>query len=72
METLDCKGMMCPMPIVELAKKIKKMQSGEELEMVSDDIGSREDVPAWAKKTGNALLETKEEGGVFHYRVKKK
>ncbi len=72
METLDCKGMMCPMPIVELSKKIKKMQPGEVLEMVSDDIGSKEDVPAWAKKTGNELLETREEGGILHYKIKKK
>jgi TusA-related sulfurtransferase len=72
METLDCKGMMCPMPIVELTKKMKKMKSGEVLEMLSDDVGSKEDVPAWAKKTGNELLETKEDGGVFHYKVMKK
>ncbi len=60
------------MPIVQLTKKMKTMQSGETLEMVSDDVGSKEDVPAWSKRTGNELLEMKETGGVFHYIVRKK
>jgi tRNA 2-thiouridine synthesizing protein A len=60
------------MPIVELTKKIKKMQPGEVLELLSDDVGSKEDVPAWSKRTGNELLETKEESGIFRYVIKKK
>ncbi len=71
-ETLDCRGLMCPMPIVKLAKQIKGMESGEVVELVSDDVGSKEDVPAWCKRTGHELLETKEEDGEFYYYVKKK
>ena len=55
-ETLDCKGLMCPMPIVKLAKKMKEMQVGKVLELICDDIGSKEDVPAWCKSTGNELV----------------
>ena len=55
-ETLDCKGLMCPMPIVKLAKKMKELPVGTVLEMISDDVGSKEDVPAWCKRTNNQLV----------------
>jgi tRNA 2-thiouridine synthesizing protein A len=70
-ETLDCKGLMCPMPIVQLAKKMKTMKVGDELELIANDIGSKEDVPAWCQRTGNQLVGMKEENGVFTYRIKK-
>jgi tRNA 2-thiouridine synthesizing protein A len=70
-ETLDAKGLMCPMPIVKLSKKMKEMPVGKVLELISDDIGSKEDVPAWCKRTGNELVSTKEEGGAYHYYIKK-
>ena len=70
-EVLDAKGLMCPMPIVQLAKKIKTMKVGDELDLISDDIGSKEDVPAWCTRTGNQLVEAKEANGVYTYRIKK-
>jgi tRNA 2-thiouridine synthesizing protein A len=70
-ETLDCKGLMCPMPIVKLAKKMKELPVGKVLEMISDDIGSKEDVPAWSKRTNNQLVESREENGVFYYYIKR-
>ena len=70
-ETLDCKGMMCPMPIVQLAKKMKTMKVGDEVILLADDVGSKADVPAWCHRTGNELVEATEEGGVFSYRIRK-
>ncbi len=70
-EVLDAKGLMCPMPIVQLAKKMKSMKVGEELDLISDDEGSKADVPAWCQRTGNELVAMKEENGVFTYRIKK-
>lgn len=70
-EVLDAKGLMCPMPIVQLAKKMKAMKVGDELDLISDDVGSKADVPAWCERTGNQLVETKEANGVFTYRIKK-
>ena len=70
-ETLDCKGQLCPMPIVQLTKKIKTMKVGDVVEMVADDLGSKEDVPAWCRRTGNELLDVKEDNGVFTFRVKR-
>ena len=70
-ETLDCKGLMCPMPIVKLAKKMKEIPVGKVLELIADDIGSKEDIPAWCRRTNNQLLEMKEESGVYYYYIKK-
>ena len=62
---------MCPMPVVQLAKKIKTVDIGQELELISDDVGSKEDIPAWCQRTGNELVEAKESGKIFTYRIKR-
>lgn len=54
--TLDAKGLLCPMPIVKLAKVIKELDSGHVVLLEATDPGSIPDVPAWARSTGNALL----------------
>ena len=70
-QTLDCKGLSCPMPIIKLSKTLKGMNSGEVLEMLGTDPGSKTDVPAWCEKTGNIFLETKEEDDCFKFYIKK-
>jgi TusA-related sulfurtransferase len=71
METLDCIDLECPLPTVELTKKMKKMKVGEELEMVSNEPNSKLDVTAWCRRTGNQLVSTREEQGHFYYHIKK-
>ena len=71
-EKLDCKGLSCPMPIIKLAKTMKKMQSGKVLEMLGTDPGSKDDVPKWCKKTGNDFIDASEENGVYIYHIRKK
>ncbi len=68
--TLDARGLMCPMPIVQLAKKAKELKSGQVLELLADDVGAKEDVPAWCSRTGNNLVGTEEEGKVFKFYIK--
>ena len=46
-QTLDCKGLSCPMPILKLAKEIKGMESGKVLELLGTDPGSKTDIPKW-------------------------
>ncbi|HJX04184.1 MAG TPA: sulfurtransferase TusA family protein [Thermoplasmata archaeon] len=70
--TLDAKGLMCPMPIVHLAKKVKEMKSGQILELLADDVGAKEDVPAWCSRTGNQLVATEEEGKILKFYIKMK
>ncbi len=72
-QTLDCKGLSCPMPMMKLAKTMKSMKPGEVLEMLGTDPGTKSDIPNWCKKTGNTLLEkTDLEGGVNRYVLQKK
>lgn len=70
-ETLDCKGLSCPMPILKLAKAIKGMESGKVLELLGTDPGSKNDIPAWCEKTGNEFLGMEEEAGVNKFYIKK-
>ena len=53
--TLDTKGMKCPLPIVQIAKAVKKMSPGQTLEICADDPAFSEDVKAWCNMTGNTL-----------------
>ncbi len=68
---LDCYGLLCPMPIIQTAMKIKEMTVGQILEVVSTDVGIKEDMPAWCRQTGHAYLGLEEEGDVFKVYVKK-
>ncbi|MCK5029311.1 MAG: sulfurtransferase TusA family protein [Bacteroidales bacterium] len=72
-ETLDCKGLSCPMPMMKLAKAIKGLNSGEVLEMLGTDPGTKSDLPKWCEKTGNTIVEEGEaESGVFRFLIQKK
>jgi tRNA 2-thiouridine synthesizing protein A len=68
---VDAKGQTCPMPVVMLAKAIKDVQPGQILAVYATDPGAKKDIPAWANKTGNTLLETVEEPGVLAFYIKK-
>jgi len=70
-ETLDCYGLLCPMPIIQTAKKIKEMELGEILEIVSTDAGIKEDMPAWCRQTGQEYLGLEEDGDIYKVYVKK-
>ena len=69
--TLDCVGLYCPMPIVKTSRKMKELKPGEVLEVVADDKGIKQDMPAWAQTTGNEFLGIEEDGGEIKVYVKK-
>ena len=68
----DSIGQLCPMPIVFLAKNMKKMEMGQVLEIHADDEGAHADIPAWCEQTGNEFLGEKPDDGHFRYYVRKK
>jgi len=70
-QSLDCVGLYCPMPIVKTAEKIKQLKLGEVLEVVADDKGIKQDMPAWCQTTGHEFLGVDEEGGEIRVYVKK-
>jgi tRNA 2-thiouridine synthesizing protein A len=69
--TLDCKGLNCPMPVLKAKKAMDTMQSGEIMKVITTDKGSMNDIPAFAKRTGNEVLEIKEEDNTFVFFLKK-
>ncbi len=69
---LDTFGLLCPMPIIKTAEKIKEMKPGEVLEVTADDPGIKHDMPAWCKSTGNEFLGVEESGGEYKAYVRKK
>ncbi len=54
---LDCRDLLCPMPIVHLSMTIKALASGDLLEVLATDPAFKPDLEAWAELTGHALVE---------------
>jgi tRNA 2-thiouridine synthesizing protein A len=71
-EILDCVGLACPMPIMKTSNKIKTMQSGQVLEVQSDDDGIVMDMPAWCRMTGNEYIGLTKENDEYRVFVRKK
>jgi TusA-related sulfurtransferase len=69
--TLDTLGLFCPLPIILTSKKIKEMQVGEVLEVLSDDIGIKKDMPIWCRDSGNDLIHLSEERALFKCYIRK-
>ncbi len=62
---LDCCGMQCPGPIMEVFKSVKSMNDGEILEVTASDPGFAKDVVSWCRRTGNTLLSNEEKNGEY-------
>ena len=62
---LDCCGMQCPGPIMEVFKPVQSMNDGDILEVTASDPGFTKDVGAWCRRTGNTLLSTEEHNGEY-------
>ncbi len=70
-QTLDCRGLLCPLPIIKLSKAIKGIQVGEVVEMLTTDPGSVPDVQAFQAQTGHAILNSEHEGGVYRFLIRR-
>jgi tRNA 2-thiouridine synthesizing protein A len=68
---LDASGLNCPLPILRAKKTLNGMAAGQVLHIIATDPGSVKDFDAFAKQTGNELMESKEDGGKFHFLIKK-
>jgi tRNA 2-thiouridine synthesizing protein A len=69
---LDTSGLNCPLPVIRAKKTLLGMGDGQVLHVIATDPSSVKDFEVFAKQTGNDLLESKEEGGAFHFFLKKK
>jgi len=70
-EKLDCIGVPCPLPIVHIAETIRKLSTGEVLEVWADEEGAKADIPAWCMGTGNDFIGREEFGDQMKFLIRK-
>ena len=68
---LDCRGMLCPMPVVKTGREMAAMEPGQVLQVLATDRGAAVDLPAWAEDTGNEVLEWHEDAGELVFLIRK-
>ena len=69
---IDTRGLNCPLPILKAKKALADMHSGELLKIVSTDPGSVRDFKAFARQTGNELVEQLTEGSDFVHLLRRR
>ncbi len=70
-KVVDCRGLLCPMPVIRIAEAIREISVGQTLELVTTDRGSKADIAAWSKQTGHQMLDVREQDGEFHFFVRR-
>ena len=70
-KTIDCLGLLCPIPILRTREAIRSLGPGQVLEMTSDDPASEADMKSWSARTGHELLEIDKDGPVYRFLVRK-
>ncbi|MFN4263833.1 MAG: sulfurtransferase TusA family protein [Thioalkalivibrionaceae bacterium] len=70
-QELDASGLNCPLPILRAKKALGGLEAGQVLHIIATDPGAVKDFQAFAKQTGNELLEHSEQGGKFYFLIKK-
>ena len=70
-KSVDARGTACPGPLLEAKKAIGTIGSGDIMEVLSADEGTKKDIPKWANKKGHEYLGTVEESGYFKIYLKK-
>ncbi len=71
-EKLDAKGLVCPLPVLRANKMLRKLSSGDILEIHATDKSAPKDFVSFCETTGNELLESGTENGVFIITIRKK
>jgi TusA-related sulfurtransferase len=71
-QSVDARGLACPMPIIKTAQAVRALASGELVEVLATDPGSKADFAAWSRTTGNELIETSEQDGVYRFVLRRK
>jgi tRNA 2-thiouridine synthesizing protein A len=69
---VDARGLNCPLPVLRTKKALNDMTSGQVLRILATDPGSVRDFEAFARQTGNELLQHAERDGVFMFLLKRK
>ena len=71
-QELDCRGLNCPLPILRTKQALAQIASGQVLRVLATDPGAVKDFQAFARQTGNELLDSSEAAGEFRFTLRKK
>jgi len=71
-QILDCIGLYCPVPVLKTRQEMDKLAIGEILEVLADDPAAEEDLKAWAKRTGQKILEIEKTNEGMRFLILKK
>lgn len=69
-DTLDCRRLLCPMPVIRVQERVESLAPGDTLTAVCTDPGALQDVPAWCRVNGHEVLSTETRGGEYFVRVR--
>lgn len=64
-ETIDCRRLLCPMPVIRVQDKVAKMNYGDFLEAVCTDPGAMQDIPAWCRINGHKIIDVQSADGEY-------
>jgi tRNA 2-thiouridine synthesizing protein A len=70
-ESLDCRGLLCPLPVYKAGIVLNRLSDGEVLELVTTDPGALEDIPALARQRGDSLIRTERGDGTQTFWLRK-
>ena len=71
-QTLDAKGLNCPLPILKAKKALQALAPGGTLEVLATDPGSVKDFAAFCNTTGNELVESGNDGKIFRFVLRRR
>jgi TusA-related sulfurtransferase len=69
--SIDARNTFCPGPMMELIAALKEVSVGDEIEVLSSDKGSVDDIPAWTRKVGHHLVSSENHGDYWALVVRK-
>ena len=61
-ETLDARGLLCPLPVIRTQDRVAAMAPGQRLSVVATDHGVLNDIPAWCRLNGHRVIDTRDDG----------
>ena len=70
-QILDVQGLLCPVPTVMTSKTMKEMKKGKALQVITNDITTKESIPSLCSQEGYNLLELKEKEGLLYFTIRK-
>lgn len=69
---IDAIGLLCPLPVLKLRKRLKPLSAGERIRLLADDPAAIVDVPHFCQESGHSLIESSEADGTLSFTIEKR